>query len=224
MEQEGNPPLPVHLLTLGAFGRAVARYLGTLRSDVKETPVSDNTIPIPEMWPISRVTAITSWRPAPTLCKLLEELSYDWQRPFVPLFQSSTALRLGPVVVPGQGPCWTCWTQRFRQHAEWPEAEAVILDHYAQHGEAGPHGFLEPFAMMAAERLSSIIDQLSSSIPIAGNIWQIDMLTRDISVSRVVGVHDCSRCGLHRAAATRTVAPMRAELEYLWSKDSKGRQ
>src|SRR5215471_13949202 len=219
MSEREIPTMPVHLLSVGAVGRAVARYLKTFRSDVVETTVSNHTVPIPELWPASRLTVIAGWRPTPTLCELVEELSYQWQRPFVPLFQASTVLRVGPVVIPGHGPCWTCWTQRCRQHAEWPEADALIFEHYAQQSEAGPSGFLEPFAMMGAERVSCVIDQLSTSNAVGGNIWQIDILTRDITVSRVVGLHACPRCGLHRLAATRTLRPMQTELAYLWSLD-----
>ena len=216
MNKPDTPSSTVHILSVGDFGQAVATHLKALQPDVVETVVKNDTVPMPEMWPASRVTVIAGWRPAPNLCELLEELSYRWQRPFIPLFQVSSVLRLGPVVVPGEGPCWSCWIQRFRQHAEWPEAEAALLEHYARHAEAGPRGFLEPFAVMAAARLSQTLQQLSAKDPIAGQIWQIHMLTREITTGQMVGVHGCPRCGLHREPSVRAFATMREDLAYLW--------
>jgi bacteriocin biosynthesis cyclodehydratase domain-containing protein len=217
MNKQETSSRAIHIFTVGKFGQAVAARLEAQRPEVVETAVKNDTIPIPGMWPDSCVTVIAGWRPSPNLCEMLEEFSYQRQRPFVPLFQVSGALRLGPVVVPGKGPCWTCSLRRFKQHAEWPEAEAALLDHYARLPESGPHGFLEPFAVMAAARLSHTIQQLLDQEPIGGQIWQIHMLTRDIIKSQAIGIHGCPRCGLDRAAPARTFIRMHEQLSYLWA-------
>lgn len=110
--------------------------------------------------------------------------------------------------------------RRFKQHAEWSEAETALLDHYARQPESGPRGFLEPFAVMAAARLSHTIQQLLDQEPIAGQIWQIHMLTREITKSLVIGMHGCPRCGLNRAAPARTFVRMHEELAHLWDSAS----
>jgi bacteriocin biosynthesis cyclodehydratase domain-containing protein len=217
MMEQSQSIQPVHLLSVGAFGQAVAAYLRSLRTDVVEMVVSNDTVPLPEMWPVARAGIIAAWRPVPHLCELLDDLSYTWQRPFVPLVLDSTVLRLGPIVIPGAGSCWGCWAQRFRQHSERPQEQAALWRHYASHVDSGPRGYLEPYALMAATRIAQTIDELDSSKAVPGHIWQIDMMTRVITTSKVVGVHDCGRCGLHRSPSARSFAGMQQELGYLWS-------
>jgi bacteriocin biosynthesis cyclodehydratase domain-containing protein len=219
MNQRDTSSSTIHVLSIGDFGRAVAAHLKALGPRVLETVVNDHTVPLPHLWPLCDVIVLAGWRSSPNLCELVEELSYARQWPFVPVFQVAGLLRLGPVVVPGEGPCWTCWTQRLKQHAEWPDAEAALLEHYARQADAGPRGFLEPFALMAAARLSQTIQQLSTRQAIAGQVWQIHMLTREITRSQVIGIHGCARCGLHRAESARSFDPMREELAYLWASD-----
>jgi bacteriocin biosynthesis cyclodehydratase domain-containing protein len=216
-QQQHTSLAPVHSFVAGNFGKAGGQYLKSFRNDIIETVVTDDTIPLPEVWPASRALVLIGWRPAPNLCSLLEELSYKWERPFIPLFLDSTVMRLGPVVIPGHGACWNCWIQRSQQHADWPEAEAALLDHYGHSPASGPHGYLEPFAMMAAARLSEVIDQLTEPEKIGGHIWQLDMLTQHVTLSQIVGIHGCPRCGLHRSPEERTFAPLEKELAYLWA-------
>jgi hypothetical protein len=66
---------PVNVLSVGAFGQAVARSLMVLRRDVTETVVVNDVVPMPETWVRSRVNVLVSWRAVPSLCQLLEEIS-----------------------------------------------------------------------------------------------------------------------------------------------------
>lgn len=215
---------PVHLLSVGRFGEGVGWYLKQIRRDVVETALTADKMPMPQMWPASRIHLLASWRPVPAICELLSDLSYEWRRPFVPIMLDSTAMRLGPVILPGNGSCWRCWVQRSRQHARWPEEQSVLLEHYGAHAEAGPQGYLEAFAMMAAVRLSQTIDELDSGIAIGGYIWKIDMMTREIITSTVVAIHDCPYCGLHRPPLTRSFAEIEPEIGYLWRHDKVNQQ
>jgi bacteriocin biosynthesis cyclodehydratase domain-containing protein len=133
------------------------------------------------------------------------------------LVLDSAVLRLGPIVAPGGGGCWNCWARRSRQHAAWPNEQSALAQHYASQPDSGPKGFLEPFAMMGAARIGYAIEALDSSTPIGGYVWQIDLITRKVTTSTVVGIHDCRRCGLHRPAATRSFAEMQQTLAYLWT-------
>ena len=221
METKGPPTdlsrEPLHLLSVGPFGGAVARYLRALRVDICETHVVNNSILQPDTWPITRMNILAAWRPVPKLCELLDEHSHRQRRPFIPLVMDSTALRLGPIVVPGGGSCWECWMRRSRQHENWPKERAALLQYYATHPDTGPKGYIEPFAMMGAARLAQTIDALDLSNATPGQIWEIDVMTRRITVGKVIGVHGCSRCGLARPDSTRSVAQMQQELHYLWS-------
>ena len=213
---------PVHILSVGAFGRTVARRLRAVRPDVLETVVDYGAAAArPEEWPDARVNMIATWRPSVDFCELLDQICYESQRPFIPLVLNSTVLCLGPVVVPGQGSCWGCWSRRLRQHTSGLSQMVTVWHYYATHPEAGPEGYLEPFAAIGAARLSETVEELDSSAEVGGHVWQVDLMTREITTSTVVGVHGCPRCGLHRPPETRTFAEMQRALAYLWQDDDE---
>ena len=107
---DATTTLPLaHVLSIGGFGRAVAQHLKSLRRDVVETTISGDVLPLPEVWPRAKALVVASWRPAPNIFELAEDLSYRWRLPFVPAFVEGNWLRVGPLVVPGHGSCWSCW-------------------------------------------------------------------------------------------------------------------
>jgi bacteriocin biosynthesis cyclodehydratase domain-containing protein len=206
---------PAHLICVGPFATAVKQELLGMRNDITATEVVDDTFPLPSSWPISRLHVLVSWRPVPTLCELLNQISFEQRRPFLPVIQDLTALRLGPIVKPGEGPCWHCWMTRLRQHSGWTKERTSLLQYYATHPAAGPQGFLQPYVMMTAARIAQTINDFDSSEAVPGFVWQVDMLTRQIITSTVVGVHDCSWCGLGRPKKTRSVEGFLQQLSYL---------
>lgn len=206
---------PVHLISVGAFGRAVARYVKAFCEDVLETVVVGDNVPVHEAWPLSRVNVVAACRPVPHLCELLDQIAFEHRRPFIPLVLDSTVLQLGPIVLPGAS-CWACWVQRLLQHATWSSELSALLQYYSSNGSQGPVGYLEPFAVMGASQVVQAVDALDQSSAIPGYIWQFDVVRRNIMTSTVVGVHNCPRCGLHRSEATRSYAEIQAELAYLW--------
>jgi bacteriocin biosynthesis cyclodehydratase domain-containing protein len=216
MTQQEITPGSIHVLSVGSFGRAVAHYLIEFGENISETEAEGGPASPSSTWQTARINILAAWRPVPRLCEMLDQLSFEWQRPFLPVVLDSTALRVGPAVVPGSGPCWGCWVRRSMQHADSPKEQAALLRHYAENAADGPRGFLEPFAMMAATRALKTIEALESSIDVAGYIWQIDILTRNITSGTLVGVHDCPRCGMHRPALTRSYAELQEQLRYLW--------
>lgn len=218
---EQEKPLAPHVLSIGSFGRAVARYLHTSRPDLIETQVVDDTIALPTVWPSSFAVILASWRPVPHFCELLDQLSFAWNQPFIPMILDSTMLRIGPVVIPGKGSCWACWARRYKQHDSWRKERGVLLEYYAAHPEAGPKGYLEPFAMIGASRLAMILASLNGSNPPAGQIWQIDTITRETTQGVVTGIHDCPQCGLHRPASERSFSFLRRDLAYLWAQPAE---
>jgi len=217
MKQAQTSSDPVHVLSTGAFGSAILRHLRALRSDVIDTDVVDNLLPLPSTWPSARILALTSWRQVNELCELINEASYSMKVPFIPVIQDLTAIRLGPIIMPDCGPCWHCWMTRSRQHAGWTQERVALSQHYAAHPEQGPQGYLEPVAAMAAVLLSEAVVALDSGVAVPGYIWQIEFLTGEITASALVGVHDCDWCGLKKPRATRSVEDLQKNISYLWS-------
>jgi bacteriocin biosynthesis cyclodehydratase domain-containing protein len=206
----------VHILTAGRFGHAVAGELAKLRPDVVEVCVGAAPPPL-ERWPASDAIVVASWRPVPSLCDVVDRACHDRRLPFVPVIVDAAELCVGPVVVPGRGPCWACWALRLTQHARWGSDRSLLLQHYAVNHEAGPQGHFAPFATMGAARVSQILDSPPGATLPAGHVWQIDMITREITTSTVVGVHDCPRCGRHLRPRERTFSEMQQRLAPVWA-------
>ena len=205
----------VQVFSIGPFGEAVSAYLHSLRTDVVETVVRNSTLV--SLKEGARLTVVAAWRPVSKVYDYLDDLSYQLRRPLVPLLLTSTLLQIGPAIAPGKGSCcWHCSWSRDQQHAPWPAARLALHQYYDEHNGSGPRGYLEPFAMMGAARISQIIEELDMGISIGGQIWQMDTLTGEVSNRTVFGLHDCPRCGLRRSAAERTFSEMRNDLSYLW--------
>ena len=205
---------PVHVVSVGPLGRAIARHLRSLRADTVETSGEAGVPPDP---PAARLTVVASWRPAPALCEWWDAHSHERGRPFIPVVADSAILSVGPVIVPGASACWRCWIRRTRQHAPGLSRKVALWRHYAEQTDAGPQGYLEPFALAAAARVSQMVDALERGEAVAGQVWQVHMISRRITLGTVVGVHGCPRCGLGREAAARSHADMREALASLWS-------
>jgi bacteriocin biosynthesis cyclodehydratase domain-containing protein len=207
----------IHVLSVGPFGDAVSRHLRRLHRDVVDvTP--DDLFSNGDAVSTSRINVLVAWRPVQRLCQAMDEISHRWNTPFIPVIADSMILRVGPVIVPGKGGCWNCWTKRSKQHPAWTEDRSSLLNYYDSHPQEGPKGYLEPFAVMACAQTSGVIDTLDHSGVLPGQIWQIDMVTLRVTTSKLVGVHDCARCGLHRPVTTRSFEELRDKVSYLWAK------
>jgi bacteriocin biosynthesis cyclodehydratase domain-containing protein len=206
--------VPVHLFTMGPFGEAVARRLRSFRTDIMERGTDLGTRI--KGAPTARINVFATWRPAPDLCELLDLSSHEDQCPFLPLVIDSASMYLGPVSIPGRGSCWNCWTVRSSQQEHWPGRRLGLSKFYTENPTAGPSGYLEPFAMIAAARISQAIDALDRGTMAGGQLWEMDLMTRVVTTSVVVAVHRCPRCGLRLPPETRSVGGMQQALSYLW--------
>ena len=205
----------LHLFTVGPFGKAVARHLRTV-IEFRNTTVADEVMP-DQVWSMAAaINVVVAWRPVPTLCAILDDLSFERRTRFLPLILDGTVMMVGPFIVPGAGSCWHCWNLRCQQHAAGPNEREALLDYYASHPEEGPDGYLEPFAMMGAARINEAVTLFQRAQAIPSAIWQIDMLSLDITQTVAVGVNDCPRCGLRRPPATRSFSELQKRLAYLW--------
>lgn len=204
----------LHLITVGAFGKAVARNLRTL-IEFRETTIEYGA-KRDQGWSMADINVVVAWRPVPRICALLDDLCFERRTRFLPLILDGTVMIVGPFVVPGAGSCWHCWNIRCQQHAAWPTEREALLSFYASHPAEGPNGYLEPFAMMGAARINEAVSLFQGEQAIPGEIWQIDMLSLDITQTVAIGVNDCPRCGLRRPAATRSFSELQKRLAYLW--------
>ncbi len=210
---------PIHVVHVGAFGSAVSQYLERLRRDVIVTTALKN-IACSSFRP-ARMHLLASWRPVVTLCRAIEEFCFDREVPFLPAILENQHLIVGPLVLPGKGPCWSCSHARAQQHCSIVRQRAILQAYYEEHFSEGPQGYLKPHAVIAASLLSQAIRMVdSASIP-GGEVWEIDLLSLKMSSSRVVGVDGCPRCGLGRSAKDKTVREMSNCLAHVWRSDGR---
>lgn len=214
----GNLSLPTRLdfMSVGTFGRAVGGYISMLYPFIHEITFHEAEESGPGILPSTFAYVLASWRPVPALCDKAAKLSKERRLPFIPVILDAGTLQLGPVVVPGNSACWECWKLRSRQHSFSPKERAAVLEFYDTNPEAGPTGFLEPFAMLAAAQIRHAIQLFDDPQGISGYIWQIDLLSRQVSTGRLLGVDGCPNCGLDRPVRDRSYAEARKELSFLW--------
>lgn len=208
----------IHVLSVGDFGYDVARRLASSLGSVTHTSFEGAPSSAPAYWPSAGAYVLAAWRPVPRLTGTLDHLCHAWRRPFLPAILEGSRLRLGPAVVPGAGACYRCYELRRLQHSKSPQVERALDRHYDENPQSGPQGHLKIFAGIAATRLEQWITALGHDpASIAGRIWSLDVLSRQVATSRVLGVHGCARCGLGRDEATRGHKPLTDDLRFLWA-------
>jgi bacteriocin biosynthesis cyclodehydratase domain-containing protein len=229
----------IHVIAVGAFGRAVANRIGELADGVVITRSTGTALPL--SIPRARVRVLAAWRRVPTLERELDALAFGNGRglalgpdqqgsafrglalgpdqqggawtPWLPVVLEHPVLRVGPAVVPGAGPCHGCFQRRAAQHAADRAVAGALERRYDTDPAAGPAGYLPPAALLGAALAVEAAARLAV-LPVAeaGRLRRIDLLTQQLSAGRAVGVHGCVHCGLHRDGATRSYAGLRAEL------------
>jgi bacteriocin biosynthesis cyclodehydratase domain-containing protein len=197
------------VISIDAFGAAVWTYVNQLLpgADLITTHAVNPIAPLFQ----SEHVVLAGGRPAPVLCEQLDNLVAITGITFIPALIQSDVLRIGPVIAPDCPGCWTCWERRARQHSTSIEEDAALSNFYRQ-ASPGPKGFLPALAALAAARITEIINSTSRCATFSGRTWEMDLLTRTLSQTDLIGVDDCRRCGLHRPAKSRTFAQMRREL------------
>lgn len=208
----------IHILSVGAFGRAIATSLQELLPGVIETRIELNGQTHPMLWPTAKVHVLASWRPVTKLSRLLDEMCHAWRTPFIEAVQETPMLRVGPVVVPGQGACYGCYETRTLQHVQRALEYKALRDFYNLQPRQGPQGYLPAIADLAAIRIAQFVRELEhDAATVAGQVWQLNTIHRDTMNATIVGVHACPRCGLGQEEQTRSFVALRGALDWMFA-------
>jgi len=200
-------PEPVLLVDVGPFGAAVARHLLRLRRDVVRAATEDV---LSSTKLALRMIVLAAWRPVVAQCTELDIVSRKRGCPFVPAVMEGSTLSIGPVIIPGKNGCWHCWNRRRDQHEPFAAERSAVSGFYDRCPDAGPFGYLDAVSLLAASRLSSTIDVLDRDAIEGGELWQMKILTREVTGGHVIGVDACPHCGLKRPLASRTYRALEA--------------
>lgn len=215
---------PIHVVSVGDFGRAVASSMQAYFPDALTTHLDRGPL-LSNMLPLARVHVLAAWRPVPAMAAELDGVAFAWKVPWLPVVYEHPYVRIGPLVVPGKGPCYTCFRNRLKQHSSRAELIEAVSAAYDRDPELGPKGFFPPMARLAAAAAAEVLRELDRSPEReAGVVRQINVLYGRAQKHHVVGVHGCPRCGLQRDERTRSYEALLADVTRLLPAGAAGRR
>jgi bacteriocin biosynthesis cyclodehydratase domain-containing protein len=213
---------PVILFSSGPFGLRVA---GMLYASLPACRMDDD-VEIGDCFRVGGSAVVAAmWRAAPTLTSNADELSFELKIPWLPIILAHPLLRVGPLVFPGEGPCFRCYSMRCAQHDPHIEDTTAIEAFYSVNMDAGPSGYLPQHARMAAavaiRMLAPVITpDIGGAFPIPpGQAASISLTKNTIAINRVVACHNCDRCrtrevpGLKRSGRRKARWPQDPQAE-----------
>jgi bacteriocin biosynthesis cyclodehydratase domain-containing protein len=190
------------LFTEGDFGDAVAGRLATVVPRLRVQSIVMNKASMRSHVSGSAFVGVALWRRYPEEADRLDGVCHEAGIPWSGVMLDGTSLQCGPVIVPGEGPCYTCYRKRRAAHQRFPEREHAIDAAYATDPALGIPGFTPSSVRIAVAAL--LLDQAERRMA-AGRIRSIDLLQGVVEEARVVPVHGCARCGRRWPAGERYV-------------------
>ncbi|MER5885342.1 TOMM precursor leader peptide-binding protein [Streptomyces sp. NPDC001941] len=185
---------PLHTVWTGDFGREVAVRLASLTGaphDRTDPPATGRA-----RWPHAGLRVVAAWRGDPALFEELAAYQAALGVPWLPVVHEFPAIRVGPLVVPGRGPCHGCYVRRRAQHDRSPGTRTALRASAERDAGAGVRGFTAAQAMVAAGLAGRLIaDSVDDRGAHAGTVLVYDVLTRGLLADTVLGVHGCAECG-----------------------------
>jgi bacteriocin biosynthesis cyclodehydratase domain-containing protein len=195
----------IHIAGVGSWGREVAERLATRTPAPAITYLDFDSSPADLEFPPARARVLAAGRPVPSLAMAFDHSAHESATPWLAVVMAHPHLQIGPAVAPGQGACYGCWQRRLRQHAPAPELDSALQRHYDEHPTERPAGHAPPSAALAASMAIRIIDRLlTDPATDAGWLRQINLINRQMTKGRGIGVHGCERCGLGRREEARS--------------------
>jgi bacteriocin biosynthesis cyclodehydratase domain-containing protein len=190
--------VPLAVAAVGPFGERTAEHLTKAVPGARLVAASD----IVNAFAVARdAVVIALWRPEPGLCELADEVAHRYATPWLPVTMDHPVIRVGPLVLPGCGPCFRCYQRRRQQHDTQPAASAALIAAYAANAAEGPAGYLPHHARIAAGMVSEMLRGIAGGGErrvhghVPGSVTTIRLFGRGITTNLVVQCHDCLRCG-----------------------------
>lgn len=185
---------PAHILWTGTFGRRVADHLTALTDWPSAT--ADALGSRSAEWPHTALRVLALWRDEPTLLEGVARLHGVCRTTWLPVVQEFPLIRIGPLVVPGEGPCHSCYTRRRAQHERGREVTRALQESRAADPGHGIAGFTDAQAMIAAGLAVDLLTRYRTGDgAVPGQVTFYNMLSRSLFSDTVIGVHGCPECG-----------------------------
>jgi bacteriocin biosynthesis cyclodehydratase domain-containing protein len=179
------------VISTGDFGGAVARDL-LQRPDCAAWPLDLE----PAFSGPADVVIIAMWRQDVAVCETADDLAFQFSTPWLPITMDHPRVRIGPLVVPGTGPCYGCFLVRRAQHDAQQAVTSALGSAYRDDPGSGPRGHLDHHARLAAGLAWLTVESLRCGpAGPAGQVLTFNVLRRGIRAHQVLGCGDCQRCG-----------------------------
>jgi bacteriocin biosynthesis cyclodehydratase domain-containing protein len=145
----------------------------------------------------SRAFIATLWRPCPAACEEADALAFRYRRPWLPVVMDHPHVRVGPLVVPGQGACFACFTARYDQHDSQHDITAALRAGFDREPDLGTRGYLDHHARLAAALAQLTLGDLSDDClaTAAGQVLTFNVHRGAIRRHPVIARSGCPRCG-----------------------------
>ncbi|MGW4566836.1 TOMM precursor leader peptide-binding protein [Streptomyces sp. NPDC004561] len=190
----------VPVLGLGAFGTRVAQLLceglsGAYRIGPDDLDGAFARRPA--------AVVVAAQQPAPEICRSADRAAWQHKVSWLPVVDEDVMVRLGPWVVPGEGPCFDCYLARRIQHDDQSATTAAFWAAYETDPPSGPRGYLPQHARAAAGLAHGMLEEPAPP----GTVVMLSTRSTNIDSQRVLRCHGCARCapetvpGLDRTGA-----------------------
>jgi bacteriocin biosynthesis cyclodehydratase domain-containing protein len=201
------------IVAVGPFGEEVARRLARITSPVQIQCVHASG-DLDEDRLSGGPVIVAAWRPVPSLCMRIEALASAHRFAWLPVVCMHPQLYVGPLVIPGQQACYSCFSVRMLQHTDAPAELELLYWAYDENPDLGPRGYLPASAGLAAALALDALDRLARApSTAAGRVLRLNLVTTEAHVATIVGCDDCPQCGWQGDTRLRSVARLAADLQ-----------
>ncbi|WP_405532480.1 TOMM precursor leader peptide-binding protein [Streptomyces avidinii] len=182
---------PLLVVGVGGFGEQVAQLLSA--GDLGATRVRpDDLADAFAARPAAVVLA--AQHPVPELGSRIDNLAWQHGVPWMPVVTEDLLLRIGPWVVPHQGPCFDCYRARLVQHDDQASITSALWKAHETDPGGAPRGFLPQHARTAVGLLHCLLDGPDGVRATPGSVTAVRLHYGDIDTQPVLRCHGCRRC------------------------------
>jgi bacteriocin biosynthesis cyclodehydratase domain-containing protein len=140
-------------------------------------------------------------RPYPLLADRLDAACYASGVPWCGATMLAHVAEVGPMVIPGETPCYGCWARRRAAQAEDPALADLIEEMGCRSKGRWFEGELPALTRQAAALLVFEVLQLVKGRDTPppngmGDYWRLDALTGENTRHLYASVSQCARCGI----------------------------
>lgn len=195
------------VLTAGRFGEHVADALLKRIEHVNVLSIMDAATSLEPLVESHDFVAVALWRPYIAQCEIVDRICHASGTPWSIAQIMQNSLNCGPVVVPGVGPCFSCYHKRFLSHYRSSDREMAMRAAFENDPSLGIHGFTGPMVQIA---VNALLEDSAAPVKRAGRLRAVDCLRSQVLETEVIGVHGCPTCRSKDA-----LAPGRRFIEHL---------